>query len=170
MPSKLMCEIEKLSPVQQLKIADEIFTRTEWPDIPFTPAQMKELDRRIEEHEKHPETSIPWEEVKKKLEILYPARRVRRPKPIKVSLPRQLIRDVMKLKDAKRFNLADEIFYRIDRTYPALTAADLRQIRRMIWDADMETWELWAQVRARRDPTMPAAERKLILKGPPSGL
>jgi putative addiction module component (TIGR02574 family) len=32
---------------------------------PLTDAQKKEIDRRIDEHERDPSTALPWEEVRK---------------------------------------------------------------------------------------------------------
>ena len=37
----------------------------------LTPAQADELDRRLEEHRRNPETGIPWEQVKVGLEQKY---------------------------------------------------------------------------------------------------
>jgi putative addiction module component (TIGR02574 family) len=49
-----------------------------WEDIaeegyepPVTPAQAAELDRRLEEHRRNPQTGIPWEQVKAELEEKY---------------------------------------------------------------------------------------------------
>ena len=35
---------------------------------PLTPAQAEELDRRLEEHRRNPQTGIPWEQVKAELD------------------------------------------------------------------------------------------------------
>ena len=40
-------------------------------DPPLTPAQAIELDRRLEEHRRNPQTGIPWEQVKAELEEKY---------------------------------------------------------------------------------------------------
>jgi len=49
-----------------------------WEDIEaegyepkLTSAQADELDRRLEEHRRHPEAGVPWEEVKAELEQKY---------------------------------------------------------------------------------------------------
>ena len=38
---------------------------------PLTPAQAAELDRRLEEHRRNPQTGIPWEQVKAELDQKY---------------------------------------------------------------------------------------------------
>ncbi len=38
---------------------------------PLTPAQAEELDRRLEEHHRNPQTGIPWEQVKAELNQKY---------------------------------------------------------------------------------------------------
>jgi putative addiction module component (TIGR02574 family) len=38
---------------------------------PLSPAQANELDRRLEEHRRHPSTGIPWEQVKAELNRKY---------------------------------------------------------------------------------------------------
>jgi len=38
---------------------------------PLTSTQAKELERRLEEHERNPHTGIPWEQVKAELEQKY---------------------------------------------------------------------------------------------------
>ena len=35
---------------------------------PLTPAQAAEIDRRLEEHRRNPQSAIPWEQVKAELE------------------------------------------------------------------------------------------------------
>ena len=49
-----------------------------WEDIttagyepPLTPAQAAEIDRRVEEHKKNPQSAIPWEQLKADLEQKY---------------------------------------------------------------------------------------------------
>ena len=41
-------------------------------DPPLTPEEEAEIDRRLEEHRRNPESSIPWEKVKAELEQKYP--------------------------------------------------------------------------------------------------
>ena len=38
---------------------------------PLPPAQAEELDRRLEEHRRNPQTGIPWEQVKAELDQKY---------------------------------------------------------------------------------------------------
>ena len=38
---------------------------------PLTPAQAEELDRRLEEHRRNPQTGIPWQQVQAELDQKY---------------------------------------------------------------------------------------------------
>ena len=38
---------------------------------PLSPAQAEELDRRLEEHRRNPQTGIPWEQLKAELDQKY---------------------------------------------------------------------------------------------------
>ena len=55
-----MTTAEKVLYVQELwdRIAAEVDVE------PLTAAQAEEIDRRIEDYREHPETSVPWEEVR----------------------------------------------------------------------------------------------------------
>ena len=66
---------EILSEVLKLSVQDRIvFVEDIWDSIANVPesvelteAQRKELDRRLEEYHKNPETGSPWEDVKSRL-------------------------------------------------------------------------------------------------------
>jgi putative addiction module component (TIGR02574 family) len=61
-------ELMELTPAERIDLACELWdsiAREEFP--PLTHEQMKEIDRRLAEHQKDPSSAIPWEEVRKSL-------------------------------------------------------------------------------------------------------
>jgi putative addiction module component (TIGR02574 family) len=74
----LKAEIDvKLSRTDRIKLAQRVWTNivNSGYDPNPTPEQMAELDRRLEEFEKHPERGIPWEQVRAELKERLAARR-----------------------------------------------------------------------------------------------
>ena len=67
--SILFEEALKLPIQERRKLADDIYESIEDGADTFslTPEQEAELERRIAEHEKHPEDAIPWEDVWERL-------------------------------------------------------------------------------------------------------
>jgi putative addiction module component (TIGR02574 family) len=72
--SLLLNELMQLSPAERLDIAEKLWDSIHPPgsarpgeEAPLTEKQMAEIDRRIEEHERHPERASPWEEVRARL-------------------------------------------------------------------------------------------------------
>lgn len=63
--SVLLEEALKLPVSERKKLADDIYQSLDASDDGFrlTPEQEAELQRRIDDHEKHPEDAIPWEVV-----------------------------------------------------------------------------------------------------------
>lgn len=55
--------IEQLSVEERLALVEELWDSIA-ADTPLTDAQRAELDRRLADHEAHPDEVIPWEEVK----------------------------------------------------------------------------------------------------------
>ena len=70
MPSKLMEQIKQLSVDEQRALADEIYESLP-DDLGLTPEQLDEAERRLAEHDAHPETSIPLEQVKAEIRAKY---------------------------------------------------------------------------------------------------
>jgi putative addiction module component (TIGR02574 family) len=59
----LIDEIVKLSPAERIELACDLWDSIPTQDIPPpTEAQMAEIRRRMEEHEKDPSTTIPFNE------------------------------------------------------------------------------------------------------------
>jgi putative addiction module component (TIGR02574 family) len=67
---ELVGQLLQLSPDERLRAAEELWESVvDEPDGPFTLSeeQWKELERRMEEHERDPSTAIPWEVVRANL-------------------------------------------------------------------------------------------------------
>ena len=60
-------EIVRLSPSERLKIIDQLWTSLDEADVPVTPAQKAELDRRVAMFEQERAQSITWQELKAEL-------------------------------------------------------------------------------------------------------
>lgn len=62
-------QVMKLPPAERRKLADEIYDSIVPDPAPFrlTDEQAAEIDRRLEDFRKHPEKTIPWEQVRDRL-------------------------------------------------------------------------------------------------------
>ena len=58
--------IDRLSVEERLALVEELWDSIaeSSADLPLTEAQRAELERRLAEHEAHPDDVIPWEEIK----------------------------------------------------------------------------------------------------------
>jgi putative addiction module component (TIGR02574 family) len=70
----LLDELMQLSPADRLDIAEKLWDSIHPPGsarpgdtVVLTEEQMAEIDRRIEEHKRHPERASPWSEVRERL-------------------------------------------------------------------------------------------------------
>jgi putative addiction module component (TIGR02574 family) len=61
-------DISRLSPAERLKLVEELWDSLAPGDIPLTPAQGKELDRREALHRADPGRGRPWREVLDEIE------------------------------------------------------------------------------------------------------
>jgi putative addiction module component (TIGR02574 family) len=70
MPRLTREEIEQLSVAERVQLVEEIWESiAATPEqLPLTEAQRCELDRRLERHEREPGRTVPWEEVRTKLQ------------------------------------------------------------------------------------------------------
>jgi putative addiction module component (TIGR02574 family) len=66
----LLDQLMQLDPMERLDIAVKLWDSVHPPgsampgeDVPLIDEQMAEIDRRLAEHERHPERARPWEEV-----------------------------------------------------------------------------------------------------------
>jgi putative addiction module component (TIGR02574 family) len=61
-------DISKLSPTERLRLVEELWDSLTPAEIPLTPAQVKELDRREALHRADPKRGRPWREVLDEIE------------------------------------------------------------------------------------------------------
>jgi putative addiction module component (TIGR02574 family) len=64
-----MPELRTLSPSDKLALVTELWDdlASNPEDIPITPEQIAEVDKRLEEYRKNPDLGSPWEEVKARI-------------------------------------------------------------------------------------------------------
>lgn len=64
---KVPPEFDKLSTSEKIEYVQKLWERIaeDSDSVELTDEQRAELDRRLEAHRKNPNTSIPWDEVKK---------------------------------------------------------------------------------------------------------
>ncbi len=71
MPPISLEELLKLPPAQRVEIALALWDSLEEAEVdvllPLTEEQKAELDRRMAEHERDPNSAIPWEQVRREL-------------------------------------------------------------------------------------------------------
>jgi len=70
MNATLLETAKKLPLAERVELAEALWETiaAEGYEPALTPAQAAELDRRLEEHRRHPEAGMPWEQVKADLE------------------------------------------------------------------------------------------------------
>ncbi len=61
-------QIAKLTAEQRLALIEALWDSLEQDDLPITPAQAAELDRRMETYEQDAVNAQPWEAVRKRIE------------------------------------------------------------------------------------------------------
>ncbi len=64
-----LTELLKLSVSERIQLAEDLWDSiAAEPDaLPITDAQRAEIERRLAEHDRNPESAIPWEEVRARL-------------------------------------------------------------------------------------------------------
>ena len=60
--------IEKLSAEERLQLLKKLWDSLSDEDVPITPAQRAELDRRLDELDRNGPSGIPWEEVLRRIQ------------------------------------------------------------------------------------------------------
>lgn len=62
-------ELQKLPVAERLELVEQLWDSIarDADQLTLTPAQMKELDRRLADYEKNPEEGVPWEEVRDRI-------------------------------------------------------------------------------------------------------
>lgn len=69
MTTLTLSEITQLSVAERIQLAQDIWDSI-WAvpeNLELTDAQRQELDQRLQRHQKNPEASVPWEEVKQRI-------------------------------------------------------------------------------------------------------
>lgn len=61
-------DISRLTPTERLQLVEELWDSLSPGDIPLTPAQAEELDRREALHRANPKRGRPWREVLDEIE------------------------------------------------------------------------------------------------------
>jgi putative addiction module component (TIGR02574 family) len=61
-------DTSRLSPAERLQLVEELWDSLSSEDIPLTPAQAEELDRREALHRANPKRGRPWREVLDEIE------------------------------------------------------------------------------------------------------
>lgn len=64
-----LADVLELSVPERIQLVEDIWDTiaTVPQPLPLTELQREELDRRLEEYQKHPEDGSPWEEVKSRI-------------------------------------------------------------------------------------------------------
>jgi putative addiction module component (TIGR02574 family) len=66
---ELWAELMELSPEERIELVQDLWDSIGPEELPpLTTEQMEELDRRVAEHQRDPNTAITWEEVKARLQ------------------------------------------------------------------------------------------------------
>jgi putative addiction module component (TIGR02574 family) len=60
-------EIDRLSPAERLALIGELWDSLDDSDVPLTPAQTVELERRLESFESERDKGVTWEALKTEL-------------------------------------------------------------------------------------------------------
>ena len=70
MNTELLTTAKALPLPERIELAEALWDSItqEGYEPPLTPAQMSEIDHRLEEHRRNPEPAIPWEQVKAELD------------------------------------------------------------------------------------------------------
>ena len=65
----LKVEITQLSVAERIQLAEDLWDSIldQPTDLPLTPAQQQELDRRLEQYQQDPTAGSTWEQVKQRL-------------------------------------------------------------------------------------------------------
>jgi putative addiction module component (TIGR02574 family) len=61
-------EITRLSPPERLALIGQLWDSLDNPDVPMTPAQQAEIDRRLQTFETDRDQSVTWESLKAELD------------------------------------------------------------------------------------------------------
>jgi len=57
----------EMSVADRIKLAQDIWDSLDPGSVPISEAERQEIERRLNEHERDPHSTIPWDEVKKQI-------------------------------------------------------------------------------------------------------
>jgi len=63
-----LIDIDKLTPAERLELIGELWDSLESEDVPLSPAQQAELERRLETLEEDKKHAVSWETLKAELD------------------------------------------------------------------------------------------------------
>jgi putative addiction module component (TIGR02574 family) len=69
-PKSLLTDLLELTPAERIQLAEDLWDSVSaspenMPDL--TPAQLEEIERRLQDYARNPGATIPWEEVRARL-------------------------------------------------------------------------------------------------------
>ena len=67
MNETLRSDLLKLTPAERIQLAQDLWDSLPEESVPLTEEQVRELERRLAEHEANPESAIPWQEARDRL-------------------------------------------------------------------------------------------------------
>ena len=67
MNKALKDQVLQLSPAERLELIGDLWNSLDEADVPLTPEQIEELNRRLAEYHADPSSGRPWEEVRAEL-------------------------------------------------------------------------------------------------------
>lgn len=65
--NELVAELLKLDPEERMRAAEELWQSVSGEAFELSAGEMKEIERRMEDHERDPSSAIPWDVVRARL-------------------------------------------------------------------------------------------------------
>lgn len=73
MSKAYLADLLTLSPAERLQLAQDLWDSLPEEAVPLTDEQVRELERRLADHEANPGAAIPWQEVRDRLRTRFGA-------------------------------------------------------------------------------------------------
>jgi len=68
-----LADLLTLSPAERLQLAQDLWDSLPEEAVPLTDEQVRELERRLPDHDANPGAAIPWQEVRDRLRTRFGA-------------------------------------------------------------------------------------------------
>jgi putative addiction module component (TIGR02574 family) len=68
-----LADLLTLSPAERLQLAQDLWDSLPEEAVPLTEEQVRELERRLADHDANPRATIPWQEVRDRLRTRFGA-------------------------------------------------------------------------------------------------